>query len=79
MPKSNINPRAGRDNGGKNNKNSRDAWWKKGHHIPTRDSQRGENEGLSAREIKALDEENTRPWGLSPAPRIAARARGKRR
>lgn len=73
------NSRAGRDNGGAANKNNRTEWWNRGHHVPSRDNQRGANEGLSAREIRALDEENSRPWGLSPAPRIAARARDAQR
>lgn len=47
------------------NKNSRGAWWNAGHHVPRRDNQRGANEGLSQREIRALDRENSRPWGQS--------------
>lgn len=33
--------------------------------LTHRDSQRGDNEGLGPREIKALAEENSRPWGLN--------------
>lgn len=73
------NSRAGRNNGGDKNQNSRGAWWNRGHHIPSRDNQRGDNEGLSAREIRALEEENSRPWGLSPAGRISARAKRAKR
>lgn len=37
--------------------------FKRGILTPRRDNQRGDNEGLSAREIKALSAENFSPWG----------------
>lgn len=43
---------------------TRSAWFKAGHWFG-RDDERGANEGLSRREIKALREENSRPWGQS--------------
>jgi hypothetical protein len=43
---------------------TKSAWWNAGFHLP-KDSERGKNEGLSAREIRALSEENMRPWGQS--------------
>jgi hypothetical protein len=70
--------RSGRDNGGDKNKNSRAKWWNAGHHVPSTDNQRGANEGLSAREIRALAEENTRPWGMSSYPRDAIARRARR-
>lgn len=44
-------------------KETSDAWFKAGHWFRRNDNQRGANEGLSRREIKALEEENMRPWG----------------
>ena len=66
---------------------TRNSWFKAGHHIPNDDSERGANEGLSKREIRALAEENSRPWGLSwmasgavtrRAKEAQARGRGKK-
>jgi hypothetical protein len=44
---------------------TRDAWFRAGTWLSRRDNARGANEGLTRREIKALEEENTRPWGRS--------------
>jgi hypothetical protein len=38
-------------------------WFRRGMWLGKSDSQRGKNEGLSDREIRALNEENSRPWG----------------
>lgn len=39
--------------------------FKRGVVVTRGDSHRGHNEGLSPREIKALKEENSSPWGQS--------------
>jgi len=44
-------------------KETSDAWFKKGYWFGRSDPERGANEGLSKREIRALAEENNRPWG----------------
>jgi hypothetical protein len=70
--------RAGRNNGGDENKNSRSAWWARGHVIRNDDSHRGQNEGLSSREIAALDAEN-RGHIFHRRTAITGRARNARR
>ena len=42
---------------------TRDEWFKKGIWLERRDTHRGANEGLNARERKALADENSKPWG----------------
>lgn len=54
------------------------AWFMKGFLLPRRDKHRGENEGLGQREIDALDEENTRPYGMSWYSNEAVKKRGKK-
>lgn len=50
--------------------------WNRGFIVYSGDNQRGANEGLGEREIRALAEENSRPFGLSRAAQvIAERAR----
>ena len=46
--------------------------FKGGHWLPGADNQRGANEGLGAREIKALESENGTAWGLSRAAAVIA-------
>jgi hypothetical protein len=45
-------------------KELRDGLFRQGILTPRGDRERGANEGLSAREIKGLSEENGRAWGL---------------
>jgi hypothetical protein len=58
-------------------KETKDAWFKAGHWLSRRDNERGHNEGLSARERKALAEENRKPWGKSWWAEDAVKNRAK--
>ena len=69
--------RRGNDGSDSAQNRTRNSWFKAGHHIPSDDSERGANEGLSRREIKALAEENSRPWGLSMFSRAAVTRRAE--
>jgi hypothetical protein len=42
-----------------------ESWFKAGFWLPKRDTHRGLNEGLGARERRSLSKENTKPWGQS--------------
>lgn len=44
-------------------KETRDGWFKATGDTGSRDNERGANEGLSKREIKALADENSKAWG----------------
>jgi hypothetical protein len=46
-------------------KETSDAWFKRGFWFPKVDPHRGKNEGLSPREIRSLNKENSKPWGQS--------------
>ena len=48
-----------------NQDKTREEWFKKGIWLERRDTARGANEGLNARERKALADENSKPWGKS--------------
>lgn len=69
--------RRGNDGSDSAQNRTRNSWFKAGHHIPSDDSERGANEGLSKREIRALAEENSRPWGLNWFARDAVKARAE--
>lgn len=56
---------------------TRDRWFRGGHWLPRNDRERGRNEGLNAREISALDDENMRPWGQDMFLRGAIESRCK--
>lgn len=57
---------------------TKSAWFKAGHWLPGRDNERGANEGLSRREIKALEAENSRPWGRKEFSKAAVSDRAKK-
>jgi hypothetical protein len=69
--------RRGNDGSDTPQNRTRNAWFRAGHSIPSDDSHRGANEGLSRREIRALAEENSRPWGLNWFARDAVKARAE--
>lgn len=48
------------------------ALFRAGHWVPGADNQRGANEGLSSREIKALEAENGTAWGRSRTEAVIA-------
>jgi hypothetical protein len=55
----------------KNVEETRAAWFKAGY-LLARDNERGANEGLDPRTIRALDEENTVAFGLKSADSTVA-------
>jgi hypothetical protein len=48
-------------------KDTRRAWWNKGHALEGRDSTKPENQGLGHRERMGMMSENARPWGQNLA------------